>query len=542
MNSATHYLRTFFLSSLLFALIAFPAVNSSSAAKSAPAKSRTQAKSQSAKSKSASKQRNEVSAVNRGKANRSLKQNARDQRTARDTKQPSGKRGRAAEQRAAKQRAAEARRQEARRQAEANRLAAIARQRAADEAMRDEVQAMIARDNTAGEDMEVRAAAVRALGHHAGTVVVMDPTSGRVYSMVNQEWAVRRGFKPCSTIKLVTGIAGLNEGVIDQFDQSGMAVSDSNHIGLTKALAYSKNEYFQQVGGRVGFEKMLSYSRTLGLGEKTGINAPDEFKGQIPSRSSARIYSHGDDFKVTPLQLATLVSAMANGGKLLTPHVSRGAQDDARYKPKVRRLVNIQANTLASMVPGMVGAVNYGSGRKAHHNGATVAGKTGTCIEQGTWIGLFASYAPTVNPRLAVVVIARGPDARSHFPAAVAGRIYRDLNSRFGTPTYMPVASAAPRNLASEEDENAIDEEELEEERYNNTTIRKGNAGRNTGVAQTRATESVETSDSNRPANSTSNNKVRRVLMTIPSVQMPPVKPVPVAPASQTRPRRVTTY
>ena len=545
MNSATQTrLRPFFLSSILFALMTVPTFIAPAAAKSTPAKSRTQAKSQIAKSHAASKQRKEAGLVNRGKstpAPRLAKVTARDLRGG-QTKQSSGKRQRAAEQRAAQQRAAEARRQEARRQAEANRQAAIARQRAADAAMRDEVQSMIARDNTAGEDMEVRAAAVKALGHHAGTVVVMDPTSGRVYSMVNQEWAVRRGFKPCSTIKLVTGIAGLNEGVIDQFDQSGMAVSDSNHIGLTKALAYSRNEYFQHVGGRVGFEKMLSYSRTLGLGEKTGINSPDELKGQIPSRGSARIYSHGDDFKVTPLQLATLVSAMANGGKLLRPHISRSAQDNARYKPRVRRLVNIQANTLASMVPGMVGAVNYGSGRKAHHSGATVAGKTGTCIEQGTWVGLFASYAPIVNPRLAVVVIARGPDARSHFPAAVAGRIYRDLNSRFGTPTYMPVASAAPRNLAPEEDENAMDEEEMEEERYNNRTTRKGNAGRNTAIVQTRATESVETSDSNRPANGTSNNKVRRVLMTIPSLQMPAVKPVTAAPASQTRPRRVTTY
>ena len=105
------------------------------------------------------------------------------------------------------------------------------------------------------------------------------------------------------------------------------------------------------------------------------------------------------------------------------------------------------------MIPGMVGAVNYGSGRKAHHSGATVAGKTGTCIENGTWVGLFASYAPTVNPRLAVVVIARGPDARGHFPAAVAGRIYRDLNGRFGTPTYLPVAANSARRKTDDEEE-----------------------------------------------------------------------------------------
>src|SRR5439155_24012516 len=93
----------------------------------------------------------------------------------------------------------------ARRRAEAARQAAIARQRALDDGLRNEVQANIARDSTVGEDLEVRNAAIAALGNHAGTVGVMDPRSGRVYTVVNQEWALRRGFKPCSTIKLVTG-------------------------------------------------------------------------------------------------------------------------------------------------------------------------------------------------------------------------------------------------------------------------------------------------------------------------------------------------
>ena len=108
--------------------------------------------------------------------------------------------------------------------------------------MRDEVQALISRDDTTGED-EVRRAAVNALGHHIGTVVVMDPQSGRVYSIVNQEWALRRGFKPCSTIKLVTGVAGLGK-VIDPANTA--EVSERYNIDLTDALAYSNNTYFQQ--------------------------------------------------------------------------------------------------------------------------------------------------------------------------------------------------------------------------------------------------------------------------------------------------------
>jgi penicillin-binding protein 2 len=268
----------------------------------------------------------------------------------------------------------------ARRRAEAARRAAIARQRAIEQAMRNEVQANITRDDTRGEDPEVRRVAVNALGNHAGTVVVMDPMSGRVYSIVNQEWALRRGFKPCSTIKLVTGIAGLNEKVINPADEA--SVSERYRIDLTEALAYSNNTYFQQVGGRVGFDKMINYARELGLGEKTGINAPFEYPGRLPAEKTGfalnRMSSHGDDFEVTAVQLATLVSAFANGGRLLTPHVPKTAKEQSSSSPDVRRQLPIDQDNFRRMVPGMVGAVNYGSGKKAYDPMQTVAGKTGT--------------------------------------------------------------------------------------------------------------------------------------------------------------------
>jgi membrane peptidoglycan carboxypeptidase len=90
----------------------------------------------------------------------------------------------------------------------------------------------------------------------------------------------------------------------------------------------------------------------------------------------------------------------------------------------------------------MIGSVNYGSGRKAYDPLQTVAGKTGTCNGGGgSWVGLFTSYAPLANPRLAVVVITRGTDAHHHLPAAVAGRIYRDLHDRFGTPTNLKIST-----------------------------------------------------------------------------------------------------
>ncbi|MFS8084467.1 MAG: penicillin-binding transpeptidase domain-containing protein [Acidobacteriota bacterium] len=357
--------------------------------------------------------------------------------------------------------------EEARRRAEAARQAAIARQRALDEGLRNEVQANIAKDNTVGEDLEVRNAAIAALGNHAGTVVVMDPKTGRVYTVVNQEWGLRRGFKPCSTIKLVTGVAGLCEKVIQPVET--VSVGGSYSLNLTDALAHSNNSYFQRVGGQVGFDKMVSYAHEMGLGEKTGINYVNESAGRIPLFKSGyavnHMSSHGDDFEVTAIQLATLVSAMSNGGKLLVPHVPRTVAENSQFKTEVRRKINVENEAYQRMLPGMIGAVNYGSGRKAYRPEQTVAGKTGTCIGQGAWLGLFTSYAPVVNPRLAVVVITRGTDAHGHLPAAVAGNIYRALSPRFGTQINFQVAQgndddekANPRDKKAA----ALDEETAE--------------------------------------------------------------------------------
>ena len=432
---------------------------------------------------------------------------------------------------------------EARRRAEAARRAAIARQRAIEKAMRDEAQTFISRDDTTGEDPEVRRIAVNALGYHAGTVVVMDPISGKIYSVVNQEWALRRGFKPCSTIKLVTGVAGLEEKMISPFETTN--VSDKYKLDLTDALAYSNNTYFQHIGGQVGFEKMMGYAKELGLGEKTGVNAANEYSGRLPVEKSGfalnRMSSHGDDFEVTALQLGTLVSAMANGGKLLVPYVPRSA-DEAKGKTKVRRQIDVTQDNLRRMVPGMVGAVNYGSGKKAYDPQQTVAGKTGTCIGQGAWLGLFTSYAPLANPRLAVVVITRGSDARNHFPAAVAGRIYRELGPRFGAPINLQVATSKPADSkAAELNEEDKDTAEAEAAETEAVTVEEEAAAAATASAPL---------DTPRPVNQTPapRETVKRVLMPIDSrnspVQKAETKSGVTAPAGKTstqpdnRPRR----
>jgi len=416
--------------------------------------------------------------------------------------------------------------EEARRRAEAARLAAIARQRAIDEGLRNEAMANIANDSTVGEDMEVRKAAIEALGHHAGTVVVLDPKTGRVYTVVNQEWALRRGFKPCSTIKLVTGVAGICEKVI----QPVAPVSDGSHrMDLTDALAYSNNTYFQQVGGQVGFDKIIAYAREMGLGERTGINYANESAGRVPLFKSGfavnRMCSHGDDFEVTPIQLATLVSAMANGGKLMVPHVPRTPQEDVRFKATTRREISVDNAAWQRMLPGMIGAVNYGSGKKAYRPEQTVAGKTGTCISQQNraWLGLFTSYAPVANPRLAVVVVAQGSDGRKHLPAAVAGSIYRSLSGRFGTPITLQIAETPEGRKGK----NALNEEDAEAD--------AADAEEKGETADSAANTATEAGNTNSPVSPTDvpRRTVKSTVMTFPSKKVEPT----ATPAKSTMPK-----
>ena len=136
---------------------------------------------------------------------------------------------------------------------------------------------------------------------------------------------------------------------------------------------------------------MISYAREMGLGEKTGVNYTNESPGKVPLFKSGwavnRMSSHGDDFEVTAIQLGTMVSAIANGGKLLVPHLPRSVEENAHFKTEVRRKVGVDKETYNRLLPGMIGAVNYGTGRRSYRPEQTVAGKTGTCIGQTERLG-----------------------------------------------------------------------------------------------------------------------------------------------------------
>jgi penicillin-binding protein 2 len=326
-----------------------------------------------------------------------------------------------------------------------------------DETFRLETASNIAQDDFENEDLEVRRLAIDALGNHAGTVVVMEPNTGKILSMINQTWAFRRSFKPCSTIKLVTGIAGLKS---NRIDNEGKIRNSFFPIDLTNSLAFSNNTYFQNLGASVGHTKMVATARELGFGETTGLNAEGEVTGKLPDFKFGseiyRQYSHGDDFEVTALQLGVLVSTITNGGKLISPTIQKPGLEQTSSIKAYRREIAVKSEIFQRLIPGMIGAVNFGTAQNASNQYLNIVGKTGSCVDEGTWLGLFVSASSAVNPKLSVVVITKGSQERGSVAAEIAGKIYRGLRNRF-SQSEMVAGSLQPIQKISVENSIAAD-------------------------------------------------------------------------------------
>ena len=289
-------------------------------------------------------------------------------------------------------------------------------------------------DVTAGEDPVVRQAAIDALGNMNGTVVAIEPTSGRVLAMVNQKLALSSGAQPCSTIKLSVALAALSEGVIDEGTE--VSLGRRSRMNLTEALAHSNNAYFEAVGRKLGFEKVQYYAHQFGLGELAGYHIPGEQLGTYPEEEiSARLggvskmCSFGEGISMTPLQLGALVTAIANGGTLYYLQHPTGPEAVANFQPRVKRHLDIEP-VIPELSDGMAGAVAYGTARsvRLNFNEESILGKTGTCSHAGTRFGWFASYANTDIGRIVTVVFLQG--GRPTFgpkAAEIAGRMYRNL-------------------------------------------------------------------------------------------------------------------
>jgi cell division protein FtsI/penicillin-binding protein 2 len=284
-----------------------------------------------------------------------------------------------------------------------------------------------------GEDLLVRRAAVDALGALNGSVVVVDPQTGRVLSIVNQKVAFSAGFQPCSTVKVYAALAGLSEGVIDRSTPKRLYGRVS--MNLTTALAKSNNPYFASIGTTLGYEKVAHYARMFGLGEKAGLNIDREQPGYFndgPPKfgGMGMMTSFGEGIKLTPLQLASIMSAIANGGTMYYLQYPKSQQEAASMVPRVKRHLPIQ-NLIPEMTPGMLGATEFGTARRAAYDpNEPIFGKTGTCTDRDTptHLGWFGSFQEVNGRKLAVVVLLTG-GRHVNGPAAsgVAGQIYRSL-------------------------------------------------------------------------------------------------------------------
>ena len=315
-------------------------------------------------------------------------------------------------------------------------------------------------DNPAGDDPAIRAAAIDALGKWNGAVAVVNPNTGRILTLVNQKLATEDAFTPCSTIKPITALAALKEGLITPDTilrgERRLRAYGSTNINLAKALALSSNNFFSQVGQMLGFDRLAEYAREFGFGEKTGKDFPAESAGQFPSEAPAlkdggvgMLAYDGLTADVTALQMAAMVSAIANGGTLYELQYPRTAQEIAQFQPKVRRQLYNLTPYMADVKAGMAASVLYGTGRFAYDPQNDIFGKTGTCTEDGARLGWFVSYSGQQYPKYAVVVLLRG--GRSMYgphAAEIAGKLYHDLRLKDqSTAKFIPAFGViAPQN------------------------------------------------------------------------------------------------
>jgi beta-lactamase class D len=305
-------------------------------------------------------------------------------------------------------------------------------------------------DQAQFDDPIVREAALDALGHVNGSILAVDPRDGRVLTIVNQKMAFSPGFEPCSTIKPVIAMAALQKGLINR--DSMLPVGGRLSMDLTEALAHSNNAFFEQLGERLGFETVHEYASLFGIGEKAGYDLPGENAGTLPSEPPAhggvaRMSSFGEGIRITPLQMASMTSAVANGGTMFYLQYPQSQEDVNNFTPRVKRQLDI-ATQLPDLRDGMLGAVLYGTAKRSYDpDGAQALGKTGTCNDEtvGGRLGWFTSYLDDANARIALVVLLRGYSGSISGPGAaeVAGRVYKELREHhYASP-------ALPTDLAS---------------------------------------------------------------------------------------------
>lgn len=274
-----------------------------------------------------------------------------------------------------------------------------------------------------------------------------------------RNFSINDSYEPGSTFKLIVSAAALEEGAVnvDTHFYCGGFVRDIPGVVLKcarwynphgsqnfkEALENSCNVAFVDVGRRLGKEKLYEYIKAFGFGEPTGIELTGEQGGIIPVNTDVikevnlATMSYGHGIAVTPIQLLTAVSAIANGGKLMVPRVVSKLVDNEgnvvkTIEPVVKRQV-ISESTAKTLLELMEGVVSEGTGSNAYVPGYRVAGKTGTAQKiidgryaPGKYIGSFVAVAPADDPKIAVLVIVDEPQG-VYYGGSVAAPVAGDL-------------------------------------------------------------------------------------------------------------------
>lgn len=313
----------------------------------------------------------------------------------------------------------------------------------------------------------------------AVTAVVMNPKTGEVLAMAQRPtydpnhfddydmeiWknrAVSYIYEPGSTFKSIVSAAALEEGIVapnDWFLDPGVVEvserriqnADGERFGsvtFTDIVAHSINTGFALIGLELGADKLTSYAKKFGFGEPTGIELPAEEAGILFDPDDMRdsdiaTMAIGQSIAVTPLQLTTAMSAIANDGILMRPYIVKcvrnadGSIFSETHPKEVRRAITSATDkTLMGLLEQVVA---NGGGRKAAVNGYRVAGKTGTAEKikpngagymEGHYIASFCGFAPVEDPVLTVLVIVDDPSGiyyGGQVAAPVASKIFEAL-------------------------------------------------------------------------------------------------------------------
>lgn len=315
--------------------------------------------------------------------------------------------------------------------------------------------------------------AVAEHGAKGGCIIVMDPRNGEVLALANypfydpnayQEYptefrrngAVVDTYSPGSTFKPVTAAAALEERVVSWNDTfhcggsltiSGRRISCHKTAGhgsqtLLQVMENSCNVGFMNIAARLGIPKFYHYVNAFGLTRKTGIDLPGESAGLIIPESKAKaldlaVMSFGQSLTVTPLQLVTAISAIANGGTLYQPHIAKELRTaDGRvvetFTSKVATSV-IADKTAKELNRSLESVVENGTGRTVYMAGYELAGKTGTAqkiidgrISPDLFVSSFIGFGPTRDPQVCVLVVIDEPVGQ-HYGSQVAGPVFKEI-------------------------------------------------------------------------------------------------------------------